>query len=147
MSGRISGSLSKIRETFDWKWVLVGMLFIVGANVLAYLALGGVIDDLVQRQGRVLTGAALMVGVALSLYFVGGVIVGRMSDGRTVKEPAVAAVLSLVLIVVLQFFAGMINIVGLVVGAPFCFGVAYLGGLAGERWQRAVASRRRVDSH
>jgi hypothetical protein len=85
-----------------------------------------------------------MVGVALLIYFLGGLLVGRMSAGETVNEPAVAGVLALVAVFVLQVTVGMVNIIGLVIGAPFCFGLAYMGGLLGERWQSAARRRRRA---
>jgi hypothetical protein len=127
-------NLTVIRETFDWWWVLVGVGFLVAANLLAYLALRGVIEEIVRQQ-RVLTAAALMAVGALVIYFLGGLLVGRLSKGHTVKEPAVAAVLALVVLFLLQLAAGMVNIVGLVLGAPLCFGVTYLGGILGEKWQ------------
>ena len=65
-----------------------------------------------------------------------------MSSGNTVKEPAVAGVLSLLIITGLQLSLGMINIIGLVLGAPFCFGVAYLGGVMGEQWQRGASPKK-----
>jgi len=128
-------NLTAIRDRFDWFWVLVGIVAIVAGNVLAYLLLRGSIHALVVDQGRVLVGAGLLAGVALLVYFLGGVLVGRMSKGHTVREPAVAAVVALGIIFLLQLCIGMFNIVGLVVGAPFCFGVSYLGGIVGEKWQ------------
>jgi hypothetical protein len=122
------------RETFDWKWVFLGVLFIVAGNVLAYAALRAPLEAMLSREEWVLSGAVLMAGVALVIYFLGGVLVGWMSSGRTVKEPAVAGVLGVAVLFVLQLSLGMFNIVGLILGAPICFGVAYLGGALGERW-------------
>ena len=127
-------NLTAIRDTFDWWWVLVGIVIIVSGNVLAYLGLRGVIAQSIQR-GRVLGAAVLTAGVALLIYFLGGLFVGRLSKGHTVKEPAVAALVALVILFLLQLSQEMVNIVGLIVGAPFCFSVAYLGGLLGEKWQ------------
>lgn len=124
------------QDSFDWKWVFVGVLFMVVGNSLAYFLLLPLLGELLHQQDRVLTAAAIMSGVALGVYFFGGLLVGRMSSGRTINEPAVAGVLGLLIIFVLQFFLGMVNIIGLVIGSPFCFGVAYLGGLVGEKWQR-----------
>jgi MFS family permease len=138
---RITDSFHKIKETFDWKWVFVGVLSVVVGNTIAYLALRSIINNMIKQQERVMTAAMLIASVALVVYFLGGVLVGRMSKNRTVKEPAVAAVLALFVIFVLQLMLGMVNVIGLVLGAPFCFGVAYLGGLVGEKWQRI--SRRR----
>ena len=128
-------NLTALRETFDWWWVLIGVGVIVAGNMVAYLILRRLIDRLIADQNRVLAAAALMAGVALAVYFGGGVLVGRMSKGHTVREPAVAAVLALAVLFLLQLLAGMFNVVGLVVGAPFCFGVAYAGGVIGEKWQ------------
>lgn len=138
---RISHALPIFVERFDWKWVFVGAAFIVAGNVGLYLAMRGLIARLIAED-RVMTAAGSLAGAALLIYFFGGVLVGRMSNGRTVKEPAVAGVLGVVVIFVLQLFVGQVNIVGLIVGAPFCFGVAYLGGLVGEKLQarRGVSS-------
>jgi hypothetical protein len=131
---RISSSLPLFVEKFDWKWVFVGVLFIVAGNAVVYLALRGLYAKMIADD-KVMSAALSMAGVALLTYFLGGLLVGRMSKGRTVKEPAVAGVLAVVVIFVVQFFMGMVNIIGLIVGAPFCFGVAYLGGLVGEKLQ------------
>ena len=137
--GRLGKKLSDIytpiiRHTFDWRWVLVGVVFIVAGNLAAYLALRSQFRRLILEE-RVLAAAGFMAGVALLVYFLGGVLVGRMSKGHTIHEPAVAAVLALAIIFIIQLTAGMFNLVGLVVGAPICFGVAYLGGSLGEKWQ------------
>lgn len=131
---RISSSLPLFVEKFDWKWVFIGVLFIVAGNAVVYLALRGLYAKMIADD-KVMSAALSMAGVALLTYFLGGVLVGRMSKGRTVKEPAVAGVLAVLVIFVVQFFMGMVNIIGLIVGAPFCFGVAYLGGLVGEKLQ------------
>ena len=128
-------NLTVVRDRFDWFWVLVGITVIVAGNVVAYLALHGVIHRLVVDHGRVLAGAALMAAMALLVYFGGGVLVGCMSKGYIVRELVVVVVVVLGIIFLLQLSVGMFNIVGLVVGAPFCFGVSYLGAVAGERWQ------------
>jgi MFS family permease len=135
-------SSSQIHERFDWKWVSLGVLFSVGGNLLAYLALRPILDDLLHRQERVLRAAALLAGVALAIYFLGGLLVGRMSRHHTVKEPAVAGVIAVAILTGLQLYLGMVNIIGLVLGAPVCFGVSYLGGILGEKWQEAVLGRR-----
>jgi hypothetical protein len=134
-------NLTAIRERFDWWWVLVGVGVIVAGNLLAYLVLRALIERLVAERGQVLTGAAVLAGVALAVYFGGGVLVGRMSKGHTVREPAVAAVVALAVVFLLQLLVGMFNLVGLVVGAPLCFGVAYLGGILGEKWQDRAQGR------
>ncbi len=129
---------------FDWKWVFAGVLFMVAGNGLAWWSLRPLFMDLIDRQDRLMTGAGLMGALALTVYFLGGLLVGRMSNGRTVQEPAVAGVLGLAIVFVLQLFLGMVNVVGLVIGSPFCFGLAYIGGVVGERWQSWAHRRRRA---
>jgi hypothetical protein len=124
--------------------VFIGVLLIIGGHTVAYLLLRPVVREMVYREGRVIAGAAVVAGVALLIYFLAGVFVARMSPTHTVREPAVAAVLALLIVSVIQFFFGMINAVGLVLGAPLCFGVTYLGGVIGERWQQATSHTRRV---
>lgn len=128
-------------ESFDWKWTLLGTALMVGAVVLLYRT-GRPILEYVFAEKGVLSGAALMAGAALLVYFLGGLLVGRMSSGNTIKEPAVAGVLSLIIVTGLQLSVGMVNIIGLVFGAPLCFAVAYLGGSLGERWQRRAGGGR-----
>ncbi|MCC6749761.1 MAG: hypothetical protein IT371_18995 [Deltaproteobacteria bacterium] len=127
-------------EKFRWRWVIVAILLVVGGHVGAYRALGPELVRLLEAD-RILVAFALATGTALGIYFLGGLVVGRMSTGHTTREPAVASLISLILICGLQFRMGMINIVGLLVGAPFCFGASYLGAWVGEKWQH-VATRR-----
>ena len=131
------------RARFDWKWVFVGVLLMVGGHMAAYAVLYPVFRTLLQRPDRVLSAAAMMAGLGFLFYFVGGVLVGRMSAGHTVAEPAMAGVFGMIIVFVLQLTMGMVNIVGLIIGAPFCFGLAYLGGICGERWQRWAEHRAR----
>jgi hypothetical protein len=130
-------SLRFLRESFDWKWTLLGTAIMVGGAAALYQAGRSILTYVLNTHGA-LAGAGLMAGSALLIYFLGGLLVGRMSSGKTIKEPAVAGVLALLIITGLQLKLGMINIIGLVLGAPLCFGVAYLGGLLGEKWQRGA---------
>lgn len=134
-------TLRYLRESFDWKWTLVGTALMVGGAAGLYRALQPIFTFIFSTHGA-LAGAALMATLALMVYFLGGLVVGRMSSGSTVKEPAVAGVLSLLIITGLQLSLGMINIIGLVLGAPLCFGVAYLGGVMGEKWQRGASGKK-----
>lgn len=116
----------------------------VAGHVAAYLLLRGRIVSAVERDP--VMAFATAGGIALAIFFAGGLVVGRLSPGRTIQEPAVAAVLGLLSIVGLQLLVGMINIFGLFLGTPFAFAMAYLGGWAGEKWQTAAeraAERRR----
>ena len=130
-------TLRFLRESFDWKWTLVGTAMMVAGAAGLYLTGQPILTYIFKTHGA-LAGAALMASAALVVYFLGGLLVGRMSSGTTVKEPAVAGVLSLLIITGLQLKLGMLNIIGLVLGAPLCFGVSWLGGALGEKWQRSA---------
>lgn len=134
-------TLRFLRESFDWKWTLVGTAIMVAGAAGLYFAGQPILTYIFNTHGA-LAGAALMASAALLVYFLGGLLVGRMSTGSTVKEPAVAGVLSLLIITGLQLKLGMLNIIGLVLGAPLCFGVAWLGGALGEKWQRGARKTR-----
>lgn len=122
-----------------WRWIAVGVFLMVGLHIIAYLALGSWVISLVDRAPMT---AFLVAGFAsLFIYFIGGVVVGRYSWGRTIQEPAVAAVIGLFFVFILQISVGMINIFGLLIGAPLCFIMAYLGGYLGELWQQKVLDR------
>lgn len=133
-----------IKRQLDWFWIGVGLLLIVAGNLVLYTLAGTQIRGLVAED-RVVMAFVLAGGLPLFVYFLTGVIVGRMSADRTVQEPAVAALLGVVVVAVLQYFAGMVNVFGVIFGAPACYAVAYLGGWIGERWQEW--SERRAGKH
>jgi len=133
-------AVSNTRSSFYWAWVLIGVVVIVVAHVAAYLALGEHVRQLAERDS---TAAFLIAGgVPLGIYFFGGLLVVRWAPGRTIQEPAVAGIRALALLFVLQLFVGMLNIFGLLIGAPVSFGMAYFGGWVGELLQKWADQRR-----
>lgn len=72
--------LAKLRteqQGFSWKWVLVSLAVFVVVQVgpLALLRLDGWVG----------------VGLSVAVWFVGGLVVGFVSPGKTIFEPALAA--------------------------------------------------------
>lgn len=136
------------KRGLHWGWVFVGVLVMVGGHVLAYLLLGARVVALVEKEPMV--AFAITGGVALAIYFAGGLVVGRLSPGQTIEEPAIAGVIGLVVLFGLQLLVGMLNLFGLIIGAPFCFVMAYAGGWVGEKWQarsERALSDKRVSDH
>jgi len=131
-------SATHLRDKFDWGWVGVGFLLSAGGNLLAFQLVRPYVQHELLRQERVLAAAALLAGISLVIYFLGGLLVGRMARGHTAKEPAVAGVLALTVVFVYQLYFGMVNLVGLILGAPLFFGVAYGGGVLGGKWRDHV---------
>jgi len=90
----------------------------------------------------------LLLVVVASSFFVGGIVVGRMSAGVTLKEPAVAGALSCMLVFAVARRLVRVAVVGgggvpvfdlrltsIVLMLPVCVGLAYVGGWVGEKWQ------------
>lgn len=129
------GSLAAVqRGRVHWGWVLIGLAFMVGAHVAVYMLIGSARIRAMVNEDPV-TAFIYAASTPLVIFFSGGLIVGRLSPGRTIQEPAVAGLLGVVVLFGLQLLAGMINIFGLLIGTPFCFGMAYFGGWTGEAWQ------------
>jgi len=65
------------QQTFSWRWVMVslGVFAIVQLGPLWLLRLDGWVG----------------VGLSVSVWFVGGLVVGFVSPGKTIFEPALAA--------------------------------------------------------
>ncbi len=130
----------KPKRGLHWRWVWLGVALMVSGHVVAYYLLAHKIQALVAHDP--FTAFISAGGASLAIFWLGGLFVGRLSPGTTIQEPAVAGVLGLLIIVGLQLFAGMINLFGLIIGAPFTFGMAYLGGWMGEVWQSGSERRR-----
>ena len=88
-----------------------------------------------------LIGGLLVFALIISLlsFFVGGVVIGRMSPGETVREPGIASLIAIGLNVVINIidtgeFPGVLSI-AIVAGIGYGLGVA--GGKVGEAWQEA----------
>lgn len=97
----------------DFRWVGIGTVVII---VLAYIGL---------IVGAITGSAAVSYLLIFLSYFVGGVIIGKKSPGRTIIEPGIASAIA-------SLFPG---ISGLGIGVSFIMGIA--GGYIGERWQEA----------
>jgi hypothetical protein len=82
----------------------------------------------------------IMVGVD---FFLAGIIIGRLSKGRTILEPAISAILALsLMVIIIPRGVGTWAFVLLVFSAPLIFGVGCLGGWLGELWQDAAERKK-----
>jgi hypothetical protein len=77
------------QEDFEWKWALIacGVLLVLQA-----ILLGALPQVIASYDPQGMAGLMLTVPVA----FVGGLIVGLMSPGKTFVEPAVGAIIAAV---------------------------------------------------
>lgn len=127
------------QEGFSWKWAGIAFLIYVTLQVLV-LVVGPMAISSYDPQG--LPGLLISAGV----WFVGGILVGRLSPGKTFLEPAVAASLAVVpTLLYLNSIAdvyplsGLANFVGGLIGVM----VTLLGGFIGEKLQMAGEQKRR----
>jgi hypothetical protein len=132
---------SLFKDWFEWRWVGIGFLLCLGLNLIAFWAVRPTLIRLLYKEERVLTGAAMLGAITLGLCFLCGVTVGRLSLRRAVREPAVASVLAILAMSLLQLRLGMVNAAGVILGAPLCFGTAYLGGRLGWIWRKRHLAR------
>jgi hypothetical protein len=125
------------QDTFEWKWVLVAFLLdmLLGAVVFAGLPL---VLPMYDPQGS--------VGLAIAgcVWFVGAVIVGRLSPGKTFLEPPVGALLAVLpTLTYLDSIADVHELPKLayVVGGLLGILATLMGAFVGERLQPAARKR------
>lgn len=124
----------------DWKWIGIGVLIMVGLNLVAgfilALFLGGQIEGAASPEEITLSGGQIALVAVLNLlaFLIGGFIVGLKSAGHTIWEPGISAAVAVAIALAISgtFTIGNILAGGLV---PFAAGV--LGGWLGERRQGA----------
>lgn len=83
-------------------------------------------------------GFWIMLGLSLVVYFLGGMLTGRLSPGITMKEPATAGIFAGIgYFLFLLFIGGDFSVVifSSIIGVPAFAGAAYVGGWVGEKWQ------------
>src|SRR5262245_2585220 len=74
------------------KWVLIGAgAILVLTDVMRALLAGAVGGSLVESLGQAGGTYALIGNGAFGSFFVGGLLIGLFSPGETIKEPALAA--------------------------------------------------------
>lgn len=119
--------------TFQFKWVLLGALFMVGGIIVVSLTLGFVAAIVgLDIEGPDEPKMLLLGSVAAILGLFGGsVLTGFRSPGVTVREPIVAIILVVVLV---NLLTG--NIAGLFLGWLIPALLAFAGARLGEHLQR-----------
>ena len=75
------------QESFEWKWAAIACVIYLGLQLVVLVALPQVIQTF-DPQG--LAG----LGISVAIWFVGGIIMGVVSPGKTFLEPAVGAALA-----------------------------------------------------
>ena len=122
------------QDTFEWKWAFISfgvylvlqIVFLIGIDVAV---------DAIDFQG--------LPGMVISavIWFIGGIIVGFMSPGKTFIEPAVGALLAVVpTLLWLNHIADVyqLSLLANIVGGMIGVMVTLLGGFLGEKIQMST---------
>ncbi len=112
-------------KLIEYRWIGIGLLYILGLQIMG--------DALVSARGV----ESPYVGELVSLiaFFVGGVLVGKHSPDKTIKEPAIAAVIA---VAILLLISGEFSLQSFIFGSILPFLFALLGGYIGEKWQGTI---------
>jgi len=126
----------------DWKWVGIGILIMLGlslvAGIIAALLFGSQLEGVTSPEDISFSGSQMaLISILNFLAFViGGYIVGIKSAGKTIIEPAIAALISVAIGLLLS---GNFNIAYLLTSGFIPFLAGLLGGWLGEKKQEANA--------
>lgn len=123
----------------QWRWVLLGTMVTLGICGIAAAATVAVAASATLRGAaegdEAATSLLVTAGCGFLLgFFLGGVVVGRMSKGRTIIEPGLSAILA---VLVLLGLGGALDrsMTPILCISPFLAIVSLFGGWLGEKWQ------------
>ncbi|MEM6784189.1 MAG: hypothetical protein AAF624_10710 [Bacteroidota bacterium] len=120
--------------TFSWGWTFASMAAFVGIE----LVLGALVGELLLGNAFSYNLRFLLQGLLnIASYFLGGLLIGAVSPGLRLREPAVGAALAIVLMFSLTALTPFrfIGATGgkLVLGAAIAFCLALIGAALGEK--------------
>ena len=121
-------------QPFSKKWVIASTAIFVAVE----LFLGGLIGNLVVGTFMSLNLRFLLQGLLnLISFFIGGFIIGLISPGIRIFEPALGAFLSVALMLCLSFFTPysfiQFSLTKMLIGGGIAFFLALIGARAGEK--------------
>ena len=132
------------------KWIIIGAAVICGLNQLLSIGLVNTLYlPLVDSMGGTPARVIYLSTVLLGSFFVGGLLVGWMSPGETLTEPAIASVIAVVANPLLRLaFYGesgldLGGLIGLAIASGLGFGLGLLGAKVGERIQGDTTDKMR----
>ena len=129
--------MSEESRPFSKKWMLVSMLIFILSEIFVGYFIGSVIVGKYVSMGL----SFILQGVCMLLsFYIGGFIVGVISPGVRIMEPAVGAFCSVSLIMVITLFTPLhfyhFSIFKVIVGGGIAFLLALAGARMGERVMR-----------
>lgn len=121
-------------KSFSKKWMLASMAIFVAVELL----LGGLVGEVLIGGYMSRSLRFMMEGLLhIASFFVGGFIVGVISPGLRIHEPAAGAFLSVALMLILAIFTPYtflrFSLTRMLVGGVIAFCLALVGARLGER--------------
>lgn len=122
------------QRPISWAWVGVSLAIFLGVELL----LGGVVSDMLEgRTTSHMLRLRIELGMSLLSYLAGGFVVGVVSPGVRLLEPAIGAAASVAFTFLIAFFTPLtfLHASGdrILVGGMIAFAVGLAGAWAGER--------------
>ena len=126
--------MSYNKHTFSKQWMWISF----GIFIVTELILGGLVGGLVVGKFMSMHLRFLLQGLLnLVAYFVGGVVIGLISPGIRIYEPAAGAFLSVLVMLVLTVFTPFsfihFSLAKVLIGGGIAFFLALTGAKIGER--------------
>ena len=122
------------KRPFSMKWMLISMVIFIGTE----LVLGGLVGEyLLGRYMSISLKFTLQGLLNLVSYFIGGLVVGFISPGLRISEPAVGAFLSVGIMLTLTQLTPYrfmdFSLTKLIIGGFIACFLAFVGAELGER--------------
>jgi hypothetical protein len=121
-------------QPFSTKWMLASMAIFIGIELL----LGGIVGQIVVGRFMSLSLRFMLQGLLnVVSFFIGGFIIGVISPGLRVREPATGAFLSVALMLILSIFTPYsfirFSLTKMIIGGVVAFCLALTGAKIGEK--------------
>ena len=119
---------------FSTNWMFISMGIFIGVELL----LGGVIGEMVVGRFVSLSLRFFLQGLLyLASFFIGGFIIGVISPGIRIREPAMGAFLSVALMLILSIFTPYtfirFSLTKMIIGGAVAFFLSLTGAKIGEK--------------
>ncbi len=126
--------MSTIRREFSKRWMFISFAIYIITEII----LGGVLGNIVIGKFMSIQLHFMLQGLLnLTSYFIGGFIIGLVSPGIRIYEPAAGAFLSVAAILLLTIFTPFsffhFSLTKLIIGGGIAFFLALSGAKLGEK--------------
>lgn len=136
LAGHIAPTATRQPTDFQWRWALATIPIVVGVTISLWFGIGFVSAATATPVDEETT-LPLIVGASMFFsMFIGGLVVGLLSPGRTVFEPAVGIAAAVVALNLMT-----LNLSGVITDWLLPFGMGAAGAAIGEWLQGRLGWR------